>query len=71
MLRAAMKQRSSAVSLGHLPDACLIEVLFFLGVRDVLRFRRASPRFKLLLDKSQNDYWLPRLRKDYGLHLEA
>lgn len=59
------------MSLGHLPDACVLAVLFFLGVRDVLRFRRACRRFKLLLDQSQNDYWLPRLRKDYGLHLQA
>ena len=71
MLREAMKPSRSDVSLGHLADACVLEVLFFLGVRDVLRVRRASPRFRLLLDKSQNDYWLLRLRKDYGLHLKA
>lgn len=66
-----MKLRSSDIRLAKLPDACIITVLLFLDVRDALRFRRACRRTNLLLEQSQNDFWLPRLRRDFGLQLQV
>ena len=60
---------SSAGALGEIPDACILTALLFLDVQDALRFRRACRRFNLLL--KQNDYWLPRLCKDFGLQLQV
>ena len=61
----------TAASLTVLPDACILTALLYLDVQDALRFRRLCHRFNLLLEQSQNDYWLPRMRKDFGLQLQV
>ena len=67
----AMKLRSCDIRLVKLPDACILTVLLFLDVQDALRFRRAFRRLNLLLEHSQNDFWLPRLRRDFGVQLQV
>lgn len=67
----AMELRAPAVSLVDLPDACILAALLFLDVRDALRFQRTCRRVKKLLEQSQNYYWLPRLRRDFGLWLQV
>ena len=62
---------TTAMSLSVLPDACIISALLCLDVQDALRFRRLCRRMNLLLEQSQNDYWLPRLRRDFGLQLQV
>lgn len=57
--------------LANVPDACILTVLLFLDVRDALRFQQTCRRVNLLLKQSQNDYWLLRLRRDFGLHLQV
>ena len=59
------------MSLVKLPNACLLTALLFLDIKDALHFRRACRRFNMLLKLSQNDYWLPRLHKDFGLQLQV
>ena len=66
-----MKLRSSDTKLATLPDACVITALLFLDVQDALRFWRTCRRMNLLLKHSQNDFWLPRLRRDFGLQLQV
>ena len=60
-----------AVSLADLPDACTVIVLLFLHVRDALQCQRTCRRLTQLVQQSQSDYWLPRLRKDFGLPLQV
>ena len=57
--------------LGDLPDACILSALLCLDVQDALRFRLSCRRINLLLEQSQNDYWLPRLHRDFGLRLKV
>ena len=66
-----MKPKARAVSLADLPDACILTALLFLDVQDALRFRRTCRRMNLLLTQSQNDFWLPRLGRDFGLQLQV
>ena len=66
-----MKLRCPAVSLADVPDACIVIVLLFLDVRDALQCRRTCRRFNWLVQQSQNDFWLPRLRRDFGLPLQV
>ena len=66
---ATFPDASSVGSLTEIPDACILTALLFLDVQDALRFRRACRRFNLLL--KQNDYWLPRLCRDFGLQLQV
>ena len=68
----AMERRGpSAMLLTNLPDDCILPVLLCLDVQGALDFRRMCRRMDLLLKQSQNDYWLPRLRRDFGLHLQV
>ena len=67
----AMELITPAVSLTILPDACILTVLLFLDVQDALRFRRACRRLNLLLEHCQNDFWLPHLRRDFGVQLQV
>ena len=60
-----------AVSLADLPDACIVIVLLFLHVRDALQCRRTCRRLNLLVQQSQSDFWLPRLRREFGLPLQV
>ena len=66
-----MELRAPAISLADLPDACIITALLFLNARDALRCRRACRRLNLLLEQSQNHYWLPRLHRDFGLWVQV
>ena len=66
-----MVVKGSAVSLAGLPDECLLAALLSLDVQDALRFRQTCRRMNLLLEQSQDHYWLPRLQKDFGLQLEV
>ena len=66
-----MARGGPATLLTNLPDACIITVLLGLDVRGALLFRRTCRRMDLLLKQSQNDYWLLRLRRDFGLHLQV
>ena len=66
-----MERGGPATLLTNLPDACILTALLFLDVRDALRFRRTCRRMDLLLKQSQNDFWLPLLRRDFGLHLQV
>ena len=59
------------MSLVQLPDACILTALLFVDVQDALRFRRVSRRMSLLLENSHNDFWLQRLRRDFGLHVQV
>ena len=59
------------MSLADLPDACILTALLFLDVRDAQRFRQTCRRMNQLLEQSQNHYWLPRLRRDFGLQLQV
>ena len=68
---SAMENIAPAVSLTILPDACILTAVLFLDVQDGLRLRRACRRLNLLLEQSQNDYWLPRLRRDFGLQVQV
>jgi hypothetical protein len=58
-----------APSFRDLPDECILQALSHLSVPDVLAFRKTCRRFNWLLQEQQ--FWLPRLRDDFGLHLEA
>ena len=66
-----MKLRSSVVTLVKLLDACILRSLLFLDVQDALRFRRTCRRLNVLLEHSQNAFWLLRLRRDVGLQLQV
>ena len=67
-----MKLRSCNRRLFDLPDACIVTALLFLDVKDALRFRRTCRRhLNLLLERSQNEYWRPCLRRDFGLKLQV
>ena len=59
------------MKLAKMPDACILEVLLCLDVRDVLHFRRVCRRMNLLVEQSQNNFWLPRLRRDFGLQVQV
>ena len=67
----ALRCLGAVMSLVSLPSACLLTALLFLDVKDALRFWRACRRFNMLLKLSQNDYWLLRLRKDFGLQVQV
>ena len=66
-----MERGGPAMLLTNLPDACILTALLFLDVRDALRFRQTCRRMNLLLKQSLNNYWLPLLRRDFGLHLQV
>ena len=66
-----MQLGTPAMSLADLPDACILTALLFLDVRDALRTRQTCRRMHLLLEQSQNHFWLPRLRMDFGLRLQV
>ena len=66
-----MKLRNTNTTLVELPDACILTALLCLDVQDALRFRRACRRLNLLLEQSQNEFWLQRLRRDFGLQLQV
>ena len=59
------------MKLAKLPDACILTMLLSLNVRDVLHFRRVCRRMNLLVEQSQNNFWLPRLRRDFGLQVQV
>ena len=63
--------RGRAVPLAGLPDECVLAALLFLDVQDALHFRQTCHRMKLLLEQSQDHYWLPRLQRDFGLQLQV
>ena len=67
----AMELQAPVGSLADLPEACIVTALLFLDVRDALRVRRTCRRIHLILEQSQKHYWLPRLRKDFGLHVQV
>ena len=56
-------------ALNDLPDECILSALAFLKLRDALSFCKSCRKFNLLLKYSQNHFWLPRLRSDFGLHV--
>jgi len=66
---ATMAFAPGAPSFRDLPDECILQALSHLSVPDVLAFRKTCRRFNWLLQEQQ--FWLPRLRDDFGLHLEA
>lgn len=66
-----MVVKGPAVSLASLPDECILAALLFTDVQDTLHFRQTCHRMNLLLEQSQNPYWLPRLQRDFGLQLQV
>ena len=69
--RDAMVVKFPAGSLAGLPDECILTALLCLDVQDALRFRRTCRRLNLLLEHSQNEFWLQRLHSDFGLQLQV
>ena len=66
-----MVVKRPAAALASLPDDCVIGALLFLDVQDALHFRQTCHRMNLLLEQSQDHYWLPRLQRDFGLQLQV
>jgi len=56
-------------ALNDLPDECILFALALLDVRDALSFCTSCRKFYRLLKFSQNHFWLPHLRADFGLHV--
>ena len=63
--------KGRAVPLAGLPDECILAALLFLDVQNALHFRQTCHRMNLLLEQSQDHYWLPRLQRDFGMHLQV
>ena len=63
--------KGPAVPIAGLPDECILAALLFLDVQDALHFRQTCHRMNVLLEQSQNHYWLPRLHRDFGLQLQV